>query len=185
MDDLVPVISVVEELRLSAVDGVKEKSCVITVKGEAVSGAGNVVIGLYGVLESARLPHDRQSAVVHGVELGKSAGLKAGRNKQGVRAGIDAVGSRLVVLYARAEHAAVGILVVAEGVLILPVARSQDYHLGVIVKDLRKYCVDEVETLLVCKTGNEGNDELAVVLDKSELLLKSAFVLLLLSEYVA
>ena len=119
------------------------------------------------------------------LRLGKSAGLKAGRNKQGVRAGIDAVGSRLVVLYARAEHAAVGILVVAEGVLILPVAVPKTIIWVLIVKDLRKYCVDEVETLLVCKTGNEGNDELAVVLDKSELLLKSAFVLLLLSEYVA
>lgn len=133
LDDLVPVIAVGEVHGLGAVDGVEQQARVVAVKGEAVAVAGEVVVGLHGVLQAAGLAHDGQSAVVHGVELSQSAGLEAGRHQKRVGTGIDAVRARLVILDACAERAVIGALVIAEGILILLVSGAEHDDLGVAV----------------------------------------------------
>src|SRR5699024_2024794 len=126
--------------------------------------AGEDVVGLYGVLEAAGLPDNGNGAVVHGVELGEAAGLEAGGHQQRVGAGIDPVGSGLVILDAGAEGAAVGVLIIPEGVLIALVAGAQHHHLGVAVEDLGHNGVDEIQTLLVGQARDEADDKLVGIL---------------------
>ena len=62
LDHLVPMVTVVEVKRLGPVDGVQQQAGVIPVKGEAVALAIELVVGLYGILQSAGLTNDGQGA---------------------------------------------------------------------------------------------------------------------------
>ena len=72
-------------------DGYFKRNIPSQLLSEAVAVAGEGVVGLHGVLQAARLAHDRQRAVVHGVELCETAGLEAGGHEQRVRARVNAV----------------------------------------------------------------------------------------------
>ena len=171
------MIAVGEVEGLGAVDGVQEQGGVVAVEGKAVAVAGEDVVGLHGVLEAAGLPDNGNGAVVHGVELGEAAGLEAGGHQQRVGAGIDPVGSCLVILDAGAEGAAVGVLIIPEGVLIALVAGAQHHHLGVAVEDLGHNSVDEIQTLLVGQARDEADDKLVGILLQTQLLLQGQLVL--------
>ena len=184
LDDLVPVVAVGKVQRLGPVDGVQQQAGFVPVEGKAVALPGEGVVGLHGVLQAAGLPHDGQGAVVHGVELGQAAGLKAGGHQQGVGAGVDAVGPGLVVLDAGAEGALVGVLIPPEGVLIHLVAGAQHHDLGVAVQHLGDDGADQIQALLVGQPGDEAKDELALVLLQAQLFLQGQLVLHLVLQHV-
>ena len=121
---------------------------------------------------------------MHGVQLGQAAGLEAGGHQQHVRTGVDPVGAGFVVLDAGAEHALVGVLVIAEGVLIFLVAGAQHHHLGVAVHDLGHDGVHQIQALLVGQAGDQANHQLALVLHKAQLLLQGQLVLGLALQHV-
>ena len=91
----------------------------------------------------------------------------------------------LVIHDVGTDAAFVGVLVVAEGIFIAPVTGAENHKLGVAVHDLGENGIDQIKTLLVCQTGNQTDDELAVILLETEFFLQSALILLLFLQRIS
>ena len=181
----IPVIFVKPE----EVDGVlygKEHLVRIVVRErEAGSLAGILVIGPHAVSEAAGLADDGQGAVTHGDHLRKSAGLEQAGHEQHIGAGVHTVAKRLVEGDAGAHTAGVLPGVIAEHILIFPVARAEDGELYRLIEHLLNNAVDEIHALLLGQTADHYYEGQSVVYLKAELALKIALALELAGHILA
>ena len=151
---------------------------IVVMEAEAVSVVVIPVIRKNAVSETAGLADKRNGTVAHGDHLRKSARLELRRHQIDIARGIDAAGDLLVMAEAADESAGESILCVAESILKILIAGSDDDHLHVHAHDVVQNTGDQIETLLRGKPRDE-TDQRNVTLLQPQFFLQCSLVELL------
>ena len=121
---------------------------------------------------------------MHGDELRQPAGLKLRRDQQGVGSCVDPVRPRFIVHDIRAHASLVRILIIPERVLIYPVSAAKHHDLRILVHNLGKNGIDQIQSLLIRQPGDQSDHKFAAVLDQAQFLLQLLLVLLFLFQHI-
>ena len=161
-DQLIPRLAVIPEQARRAEDRVAHLVAVKVGKREARALTSELVVRNNGVLQATGLAHDGQGAVAHGDNLRQAAGLKLRRHQEHVGGGVHALRQRRVKLDARGHGAGVLVLEVAQAVLVVAVASTQNGHLHTAGQDAVERVHDQVHTLLARQTRDHHHKRAVV-----------------------
>ena len=128
---------------------------VVACEGETVAGAGIIDKGVNGILQAAGLAHDRNRAVAQRDHLGKAARLKLGRHQEHICAGVNAVCQIAREHDGRGNLIRPAALCLDEHLLVAVVAGAEHDQADVVCQNIRQDGLDQIQTLLIDKAGDD------------------------------
>ncbi|MNC17649.1 hypothetical protein D3C75_655370 [compost metagenome] len=69
---------------------------VVIFEGEAVALSGLLIVGVNGIIQTARFPHDRYAAIAQGKKLADPARLEFGRHEEQIARRINFAGQCVI-----------------------------------------------------------------------------------------
>ena len=156
--------------------------CVIGGERESVALAGELVVRMNGVLQTAGLADEREGAVPHRDHLRQSARLKQRRHEQQVAACIDLVCQIAVEHDIRRDLVRRPSLCAQEHLLVSVVAGAEYDQTDVQTEDIAQNTLNQIQTLLADQTSDHADDQRVVVCLETAHLEQTVAVLFLVLE---
>ena len=156
---------------------------IVVSKAEAGTGTLILIVRDHGILQTAGLSDDGNSAVSQTHQLAQAAGLEQGRHQECITCRINSVGKCIGVENIGGNLVRILPVKVAEHILIALLTGTQYDKLNIIPAQFIHHICNQIQSLLVGQSGDQTDHHLLVILAQAKLLLQGALILdLLLAE---